>query len=205
MKRVGHLKKSAVENCENESETENEPVYEVRGILDASTAFFPKKGLGYLVSWKGYGPQYNSWARRLNEAINDAKAGSTRALDYVNADTATSIPEKRGRTSASEKKDEQPPAKKGRSSSQTDTTLIVSGKDIQLQDGDYGPMTRHMHVSTWDRLIKNVDKGRSENDILYVYFTLHGGERVREESGLCAAKFPKTIKFYVSKLRDVDA
>ncbi|KAJ7616819.1 hypothetical protein DFH06DRAFT_1238512 [Mycena polygramma] len=124
-----------------------------------------------------------------------------------NAGDAAVAPRKRGRPPLSKNSDEQPPAKKGRKVGQTNA--VASGscttyEEIWPEDKEFGNMTKYMHAPTWDQFIKRIDTVECVDDTLYVYFTLHGGERIREESKLCADKCPKTlINFYESNLRYV--
>ncbi|KAI0358009.1 hypothetical protein OH77DRAFT_1518764 [Trametes cingulata] len=50
------------ENSEEEgSEDGDEEEYEIEAILDAKHGTFPEGRIGYLVKWKGYGEEHNSW------------------------------------------------------------------------------------------------------------------------------------------------
>ncbi|KAJ7493191.1 hypothetical protein B0H11DRAFT_2005272 [Mycena galericulata] len=126
--------------------------------------------------------------------------------------SASAAPKKRNRKSASAKAadrdDDGPPAKKPRkSTTDKDKRKTTSGsraRSVQEeeQEEEIGNMAEHMHAPTWDQLIEHIDTVERADDKLYVYFTLKGGERIREESGICADKFPKMlIHFYESNLR----
>ncbi|KAI9067986.1 hypothetical protein FKP32DRAFT_1672693 [Trametes sanguinea] len=44
-----------------EDDEEDEEEYEIEAILDAKHGTFPEGRVGYLVKWKGYGEEHNSW------------------------------------------------------------------------------------------------------------------------------------------------
>ncbi|KAJ6492415.1 hypothetical protein C8R47DRAFT_1214237 [Mycena vitilis] len=111
-----------------------------------------------------------------------------------NADDTTVAPRKRGRHPLSKKSEEEPPAKKVRKTGQTNA--VASGSCTTPEDEDYGNMATHMHVPTWYQFIAQIDTVGTENDALFVYFTLHGGRRVRELATL--------IKFYERNLKHTD-
>ncbi|KAJ7606726.1 hypothetical protein DFH06DRAFT_1250885 [Mycena polygramma] len=267
-KRVSQPKQRVVESEVEDSEperhggAEDEVQAKIEAILDASIDLLPNNKLGYLVKWKGFGPEDNNWVGEDDPALetasdmikafwNDkngpktkAKVGSKRTLESQkgnasnaddvdvapikrgrppsskksdeqppkkghasNAGDAAVAPRKRGRPPLSKNSDEQPPAKKGRKVGQTNA--VASGscttyEEIWPEDKDFGNMTRYMHAPAWDQFIKRIDTVECVDDTLYVYFTLHGGERIREESKLCAEKCPKMlISFYESNLRYV--
>ncbi|KAF7335573.1 Chromatin-associated protein swi6 [Mycena venus] len=59
-----------------EDEAEDSEWYEIEAILDARKGIFEKKKFGYLVKWKGYGSDQNSW-------VAEADAGN--ATDLIDA------------------------------------------------------------------------------------------------------------------------
>ncbi|KAJ7663822.1 hypothetical protein DFH06DRAFT_334494 [Mycena polygramma] len=215
----------------------DEEVYEIEDILDAKRGHFPKNKLGFLVSWKGYGPEHNSWVaeedanapeliaaywkRNPDKNPNKKKASETPskrtstsarkaiADDASDAGGSASVVKKRGRKSVSEKPaakdDDERPAKKPRKVSEKKTAAArasASEDPMQVDEEEVGNMSEHMQVPTWDQLIKQIDTVERVDDTLYVYFTLQTGERMREDSKICADKFPKMlINFYESNLR----
>ncbi|KIJ20573.1 hypothetical protein PAXINDRAFT_106179 [Paxillus involutus ATCC 200175] len=67
-----------------------------------------------------------------------------------------------------------------------------------------GNMGGHMTVASWENLVHTIDTVERQKDgDLYVFFTLKNEKkRMRENSRLCAQKFPqKLIAFYESNLR----
>jgi len=210
---------------------DDEEEYEIEAILDAKKGQFEKNQFGYLVKWKGYGPEHNSWvaeedagnATGLIKAYWDKKKSPKKATetaskrsrksmgdDVSDADGSASVAKKRGRKSVSEKPadkdDDERPAKKPRKTTTEKKTVTSNHKTESAEplpdDEEIGTMAQHMHAPSWDQLIKNVDTVERVDETLYVYFTLHTGERIREDSKICADKFPKMLlEFYESNLR----
>ncbi|KAJ7881175.1 hypothetical protein B0H13DRAFT_2540912 [Mycena leptocephala] len=218
-------KKSSPSKLKEESEVEDseaqqsgaddgeddEEEYEIEAILDAGRGRFPKNKLGYLVKWKGYGPDQNSWvmeddagnAAKLIKAYwknkKSAEPASTASKrsrmsivdDASDAGESASVAKKRGRKSPKDHRKEK-----------CHFCRAYRIRGAPPEEETIGNMAEHMHAPTWDQLIKNIDTVERVDDTLYVYFTLHGGERIREDSLICADKFPKMlIKFYESNLR----
>ncbi|KAJ7633359.1 hypothetical protein DFH06DRAFT_691200 [Mycena polygramma] len=174
-------------------------VHEIEAILDARKDLFPNNKLGYFVKWKGYGPEDNSWV--IEDEATTTAADMIKAFwDVKNsADSPKNIaqPQKRGRKPASAKNEEKPQNPDHSVASESSG----AGAETWLEDDDFGNMAEHMHVPTWDQLIKSIDTVERVDETLYVHFTLNGGERIREESKLCADKCPKMlINFYESHL-----
>ncbi|KAJ7089886.1 hypothetical protein B0H15DRAFT_779516 [Mycena belliarum] len=214
---------------------EEEEEYEIEAILDAQKGHFPNNKLGYLVKWKNYSDEHNSWvveedagnAEELIDAywaehnkkkskkqpearrVSAPARKSTGADDASDAGASASVAKKRGRNSSVKardgKDDERPPAKKPRKSAAAEKEK----KTAEVLDEDsIGNMEEHMHVPSWEHLIKEVDtverdsEGGKDNTVLWVYFTLHSGERIREDADVCHDKFPKLLlRFYERNLR----
>ncbi|TFY83655.1 hypothetical protein EWM64_g359 [Hericium alpestre] len=49
------------DNAEGSNEETSEPEYEIEAILDSKRGVFGKGSAGYLVKWKGFGDEENSW------------------------------------------------------------------------------------------------------------------------------------------------
>ncbi|KAF8166556.1 hypothetical protein K438DRAFT_1616598 [Mycena galopus ATCC 62051] len=208
-----------------EDEEDGDEEYEIEAILDAKKGQFGKNKMGYFVKWKGYGPEHNSWvaeddagnATELIKAFNEKKKSPKKALepkrsrksmgdDVSDADGSASAAKKRGRKSVSEKpadkEDDERPTKKPRKTAEKKTDAPKTTSAEPLPDEEVGTMEEHMQAPTWDQLIKKIDTVERVDDTLFVYFTLNGGERIREDSKICADKFPKMlIEFYESNLR----
>ncbi|KAJ7308533.1 hypothetical protein DFH08DRAFT_719770 [Mycena albidolilacea] len=213
---------SEAQESGGEDGDDDEEEYEIEAILDAKKGHFEKNKIGYLVSWKGYGPEHNSWvaeddagnATLLIKAFWDKKKSSPKkgaeakrprksvADDASDAEGSASVAKKRGRKSVSEKpadKDDERPTKKPRKASEKKAPARESPS---VQQEIIGDMQNHMTVPSWDHLVDKVDTVERVDDTLFVYFTLYSGERVREDSKKCADKFPKKlIDFYESNLR----
>ncbi|KAJ7233029.1 hypothetical protein C8J57DRAFT_1578139 [Mycena rebaudengoi] len=211
-----------VQDSENNSDAgdEDEEEYEIEAILEAKKGRFPEGKLGYLVKWKGYSNEHNSWvveedAANAKELIDkywaaEKKASpkksaepSKRPRKSVGADNASDGGSAGGspRARTNDKDDEERPAKKPRKSSQK--KAATSSPEPMQEDEEIGNMSEHMNAPAWDHLIKNIDTVERSDNKLFVYFTLkENNERIREESGVCAEKFPKMlIHFYEQNLR----
>ncbi|KAJ7658709.1 hypothetical protein DFH06DRAFT_990163, partial [Mycena polygramma] len=135
-------------------------------ILDAKRGHFPKNQLGFLVAWKGYGPEHNSWVteedaylnisaywkRNPDKNPNKKKASQTPskrtstsarkavANDASDAGRSASVVKQRGRKSVSEKSaakdDDEPPAKKARKISEKETAAARASASEEPMQGD---------------------------------------------------------------------
>ncbi|KAH7910300.1 hypothetical protein BJ138DRAFT_1114228 [Hygrophoropsis aurantiaca] len=113
------------ESGEDEDEDEGEEEYEIEQIVDARRGGFPSGGFGYLVKWKGYGPEHNSWvdeqdagnAQQLiddywrknkkdpRKSIDQPKKGRRKSSVRAETPESSTVSKKRGRPSKSTKKD----------------------------------------------------------------------------------------------------
>ncbi|KAJ7065356.1 hypothetical protein C8F01DRAFT_742490 [Mycena amicta] len=216
---------SEAENEQDGDEAEEEE-YEIEAILKHQV----RKGkMSYFVKWKGYdNPKDNTWvdeedagnaaelievyqkslkAKKAKETPSASAKRAPRkssALSDNNSDlgeTVSAPPKKRGRKSnaakSMEPEDEDRPAKKARRSTKNNEPLELPA------DEELANMDEYRDTPAWDHLIKQVDTvERANNNVLYVYFTLLTGQRVREDSKVCGEKFPKLlIDFYETNLR----
>ncbi|KAH9857246.1 hypothetical protein C2E23DRAFT_807144 [Lenzites betulinus] len=131
---------AAEEGSEDDEEDEEE--FEIEAILDAKHGAFPEGRVGYLVKWKNYGEEHNSWVDEndaqgakvlINEFWKKNKKNprksepkpkptpkpSKSSVKTVDSDAEEPAPKKRGRTSkaasareASEDEDEPVPKQK---------------------------------------------------------------------------------------------
>jgi len=124
-------------------------------------------------------------------------------------ESASAPPKKRVRKAVSDAADKEKdtakvssgrPAKKPRLSKKR---AASQDEEALPSEEELGTMADHMHVATWDHLVKHLDTvERVDDGTLYVYFTLNTGERIRERAALCAVKIPQMlIHFYESNLR----
>ncbi|KAJ6485619.1 hypothetical protein C8R45DRAFT_997222 [Mycena sanguinolenta] len=215
---------------EQEQEESGGEEFEIEAILDAKKGQFGKNKMGYFVKWVGYGPEHNSWVdeddagnatvliKEYNERLAAEKKKSpkkpleTKRSRKSMGDDASeqddSVAKKRGRKSTSEKPadkdDDERPAKKPRKTTveKKPAPAPAPAASEPPPDEEVGTMEQHMQAPTWDQLIKKIDTVERVDDTLFVYFTLLGGERIREDSKICADKFPKMlIDFYEANLR----
>ncbi|KAF8127767.1 hypothetical protein K438DRAFT_1486439, partial [Mycena galopus ATCC 62051] len=214
-----------------DEEDGDEEEYEIEAILDAKKGQFGKNKMGYFVKWKGYGPEHNSWVaeddagyanlflrdffflspsdflkKSPKKALEPKRSRKSMGDDLSDAGGSASAVKKRGRKSVSEKpadkEEDERPTKKPRKTAEKKTDAHKTTSAEPLPDEEVGTMKEHMQAPTWDQLIKKIDTVERIDDTLFVYFTLNGGERIREDSKICADKFPKMlIEFYESNLR----
>ncbi|KAG6374782.1 hypothetical protein JVT61DRAFT_4160 [Boletus reticuloceps] len=242
---------TAAEGDEDEVEEE----YEIEKILDAKKGQFSgvsplssllcfmitddmrvppreQKGrMGYLVKWKSYDEQHNSWvderdAGNAKELIDrfwaekkKSKPGPRKSepiksrpksvekpsrkslIELVDSSVEPEIHvKKRGRS----KKDEQPSDKMETRDEDEDAHRAkkkprrsngLPRQEKRESDEDIvGNMKKHMKVPSWEELIDTIDTVEREEEELYVFFTLKADKkRVRENSRLCAEKFPQKV------------
>ncbi|KLO18003.1 hypothetical protein SCHPADRAFT_142885 [Schizopora paradoxa] len=251
---------SPTEEVEDGDEEEgDEEEYEIESILDAKRGYFEGKKFGYLVSWKGYSKEHNSWVNE-DDAGNaeilieefwkkrnaeEKKKKTTRKSEPVSAKPRKSIDKdpspraesastKRGRgrsrkdaseeVQSAEEEEENPRSKKKKQATREESTSKAGRKslsslakdtdqdgDVTMLNGDELPqqsytnakaMKNFTSLKSWEDKVESVTTVERVGDDLMVYFVTVTGEYVRENSILCAQKFPqKLIKFYESHLR----
>ncbi|TFK17880.1 hypothetical protein FA15DRAFT_675732 [Coprinopsis marcescibilis] len=217
--------KAAVD-VQSEGATDEEE-YEIEEILDASRGRFPNGRLGFYCSWKGYGPEDNSWvdekdanagdlveifwAKNPKKAERLLKPKKSRQSTGGASAASASAGKKRGRKyQANDESDEelreqsQPTVKKAKK-----TTTNKSASSTRREEtadpvaSEIGDMNQYMHVADWETLVKTVDTvERGDDSHLVIYFTLHNGQQVREKSDICKERFPQALlEFYENNLR----
>ncbi|KAF7309452.1 hypothetical protein MIND_00316000 [Mycena indigotica] len=202
---------------EGDEQEQDEEEYEIEAILNHEKGRLEKGKMAFFVSWKGYGRDEDSWvneedanAEELIETYwKDQKNKKTslsakRAARKVsaasdNSDVESVSVKKRGRKSNAAKEEEQDhPSKKPRRSTKKNEEPEQLPSEEEL-----GNMDEYRDTPSWDHLIQRVDTvERADDNILYVYFTLRTGQRIRVESKICHEKIPKLlVQFYESNLR----
>ncbi|EGN95097.1 hypothetical protein SERLA73DRAFT_77108 [Serpula lacrymans var. lacrymans S7.3] len=200
---------------EEGDEEEEEEEFEIEAIIEAKRGTFANGRYGYLVKWKNYGPEHNSW-------VDEQDAGNAEDLieEYWRKHKKDkkaprkSIEKTRRKSSVRDDSAETGSASKKRARSQKSakeangTTKKAKKETVTGEDADdmvLGNMGKYMQAPNWEHLIETVDtiERDDESNELYVYFTLKkGGERIRETSKLCGERFPqKLLRFYESNLR----
>ncbi|KAF7289102.1 Chromo domain-containing protein [Mycena chlorophos] len=179
--------------------------------------------MAFYVKWKGYDEDENSWINEEDanapELIEEywekqkkpkpsptkrsARKSSAASDDDSEVVESVSAPKKRGRKSnaakeaEAEEEDEDRPTKKAR----RNTKKNDEPEQLPTEE-ELGNMDQYRDAPSWDHLVKHVDTVERSEKNDRVYFTLHSGERIREDSAICADKFPKLlIKFYETNLR----
>ncbi|KAK2465696.1 hypothetical protein APHAL10511_002240 [Amanita phalloides] len=203
------------------SDAESE--YEIEAIKAAKRGMFPSGRMGYLVKWKGYGEEDNSWVDELDAGNADElikefwkKKGSRKAeakgkrgrkssapADEESDTEATSAaPKKRGRksqprVSSAESEEAGRMLKKARK----DSPLKDLENDVTIQDQDedeeivIGDMSKYESYPSWEEVIDTIDTIEKDTTTgnFLVYFTLKSGERVREPSEVCKKRCPQKL------------
>ncbi|KAF8235640.1 hypothetical protein L208DRAFT_1256403 [Tricholoma matsutake] len=194
---------------------EDDEEYEIEAILDAKRGPFPDGRMGYLVKWKGYGEEENSW-------VDEEDAGNAHALiaEYWKSNpnkkkaprksTEAKTP-RRPRTSTVDETSDAgstaAPKKRGRKSQAKADSDLENSKGMDVDENrdepQIGDMSQHMKMASWEDIVSTVDTIERETDgSLTVYFTLKTSERVKEDARICAERFPqKLILFYEGNLR----
>ncbi|KAF9448948.1 hypothetical protein P691DRAFT_775051 [Macrolepiota fuliginosa MF-IS2] len=209
----------------SEAGEEDGSEYEIEEILDAKRGAFPEGRMGYLVKWKGYGEEENSWVderdtENAKELVNEfwkknpkkkprksvepkATKRARKSLADGEESDNTSTVVKRGRKSTarmdSEDVDEEPTrTKKSRKVEKPSAKGRVSEEPQQrLQD-----MAKYMDRESWEDLVDTVDTVERTDEGLIIYFTLRNGDQIREKGGICRKRFPqKLLSFYESNLK----
>ncbi|KAG7444466.1 uncharacterized protein BT62DRAFT_971168 [Guyanagaster necrorhizus] len=208
---------------EDEGEDEEEEEYEIEKIVQAKRGVFPDGRMGYLVKWRGYADEHNSWvdetdaanAQDLIDAFwkkNEKKSASSKtsgrkprnATEGLEEESASAPPKKRGRKSQSERDaiDEDDNARTAKKSRKSGTTKKQSqappdSEDIIMEDGSpIGDMSQYESLDSWEHLIGTVTTVEQDqaDKLLWVYFSLRSnGDRVRAQSTVCREKFPQKL------------
>ncbi|RXK42269.1 hypothetical protein M231_00259 [Tremella mesenterica] len=154
---------------EEEDEDEEVEEYEVQAILDHKQS---KGKFEYLVAWKGYGPEHNTWEPEQNVSHAD---GIVKAYWETRPKTIEKV-KKRSRQSSTPVKMEKKPrtSKSANGSSRR--------KPISVDEDDVGPDWEETHVDAvdkyedvrdWEELVSTVDTiERGEGGTLLVYMTM---------------------------------
>ncbi|KAH7924158.1 hypothetical protein BV22DRAFT_1013884 [Leucogyrophana mollusca] len=206
---------------EGEEVEEDDEEYEIEAIIDHKRSGSGGGGFGYLVKWKGYAAEHNSWvdekdAGNSSELIAEywRKLGKDKKDPRKSTDgpkkgrRKSTVREESPETSSVSKKLKKPRKSNGATQKKTTTTK----KKVEPADEDddeeivpIGSMEKHMSIPSWENIVDKIDTiERGEDGQLYVFFRCkkNSDERMRERSSLCAEKFPqKMIKFYESNLR----
>ncbi|KAE8235205.1 hypothetical protein A4X13_0g9578 [Tilletia indica] len=157
----------------NDNDSDEE--YEIEQVLDCDYERFEQRKWAYLVSWKGYRPEDNSWVREddaenASEMLEEFWAQNASKREAVEA----AIAAKNAKASASKKQSKEDLAKR-----------------------------RLAGVGEWDPLVETVETvERKENGELVVFLTFITGEQVAYQSEVCRTRCPQAlIKFYERHLR----
>ncbi|KAF8625034.1 hypothetical protein AX17_006948 [Amanita inopinata Kibby_2008] len=196
---------------ENDAEgTEEEGEYEIEVIMEAKRGMFPHGRMGYLVKWKGYGEEENSWVdendagnadeliktfwsrKKSRKSETKGKRGrkSTATVDEE-SEAGSVAPKKKSRTGQPKRVSYEPQERDGTGKKDEDGNVVI------------GDMTDYMSVPSWEELIQSIDTiEKSDDGDFLVYFSLKSGEKVKADSKICRLRCPqKLISFYEEHLR----
>ncbi|BEJ15796.1 hypothetical protein CspHIS471_0504010 [Cutaneotrichosporon sp. HIS471] len=172
------------------SEPEEEE-YEVEAIVGHNTERGKWK---YLVSWKGYGSEHNTW---------EPEANLEHARDMIDAYIATQPKHapKRGRPSSATPS--KPPAKRGRQSKASQAKAAVDDDELTFSDTHIDLADKFMDIPDWEPLVKQVDSmERGSNSQLAVYLTMKSGERFAQSTEVVYKRCPQAmLRFYEGFLK----
>ncbi|KAG5643804.1 hypothetical protein DXG03_009627 [Asterophora parasitica] len=208
------------EDEEEASEDEGEEEYEIEAILDAKRGSFPEGRIGYFVKWKGYDETENSWVdendagnadalikeywkqTKARQAKTPAKAPAKPRKSAASASASVAEPstKKRGRKSLPA------PASSASARDETDVTEVRAAKkakkngtakaksDGEEEEAHFTNMAAYMAIPSWEHLVSNVDTiERNIDGTLSIYFKLVDGQLIKEDSKLCAERFPQKV------------
>ncbi|GMK55883.1 hypothetical protein CspeluHIS016_0209390 [Cutaneotrichosporon spelunceum] len=182
----GPAKADVIEDDGEEEEEE----YEVEGIVGHK---MEKGKWKYLVSWKGYGSEHNTWEPETN---------LEHARDMIDAYIATQPKHapKRGRPSGTPSK---PSAKRGRPSKASQAKVTVADNELAFSDTHNDPFDKFMDIPDWEPLVKQVDTmERGSNGKLAVFLTMKSGERFAQTTDVVYKRCPQTmLRFYEKYLK----
>ncbi|KAK0203087.1 hypothetical protein DFS33DRAFT_1344890 [Desarmillaria ectypa] len=221
------------EEGEGEEEDGEEEEYEIEKIVQAKRGVFPDGRMGYLVKWRGYADEHNSWVDetdaanaqdlidafwKRNEKKSASKTPGRKPRKSTEALEEESAAKKRGRKSHSERTvtaeddDDVRVTKKSRKSGggKKQSQLPPDTQDIIMEEGSpIGDMSQYETLDSWEHLVDTVTTVEQDqtDKLLWVYFSLRSsGERVRARSTVCREKFPqKLLDFYEQHLKWTEA
>ncbi|KAG6841461.1 hypothetical protein C0991_010886 [Blastosporella zonata] len=202
-----------VDDDEAGEDGDEEPEYEIEQILDAKRGAFPEGRMGFLVKWKGYDESENSWvdekdagnaealiedywkrnpkkAGRKSESAKTPKKPRKSAADEEVVESASAATKKRGRKSQPDKE-----ISDSRVTKKSKNNGVAAKNDDASHPFDevvVGDMAGYMNIQSWEHLVGSIDTiERAQDNSLRVYFSLTSGDRVVEDSKLCAQRFPQ--------------
>ncbi|OWZ65053.1 hypothetical protein AYX14_04161 [Cryptococcus neoformans] len=199
-----------------ESEEENsglEDEYEVEKVIKHRGK---GKNIEFLVRWKGYGPEYDTW----EPTENVASAEEAVAAYWETQDKTATAPRKRGRqeaytasqTSITPKPESSKQAAKKARTSTAENGIKASVHKGEGDDGasdddidrQYsGSLDKYSDLKSWESVVQNIETvEQGEGGQLIVYATMKGGEKVTIPTELAYKKCPlKCLYFYQKHLK----
>jgi len=165
--------------------------------------------------WKSH-PNKKKAPRKSTDTKSPRRPRTSTVDETSDAGSTAAVPKKRGRKSQvkadsdlengkdmdiSETRAPKKPRKSAGSKAQAQE--VVKRSLDEEEEPQIGDMNRHMKMRSWEDIVSTVDTIERQSDgSLMVYFTLNTGERAKENSRICAERFPqKLILFYEGNLR----
>ncbi|WVW85331.1 hypothetical protein I302_107369 [Kwoniella bestiolae CBS 10118] len=199
------------EGEEEEEEEEEEGEYEVEAVVDHRQKKGNQAGkYEYLVSWKGYGPEHNTWEPEEHVA-HAADIVSRYWATKPKTVAAPKETKKRGRPSAGGSSTPVPASQKAKSARTTNGTgkrRTEGGDDDDEEQPEFeishvDSTEKYEDVPDWEDTVNSVDtiERGSKNDLV-IYLTMVGGEKVAVPTDLAYRRCPqKVLQFYEKHLK----
>jgi len=199
--------------------------YEIEEIMDAKRGAFPEGRMGYLVKWKGYGEEENSWVderdtenakelvaefwrknpkKKPRKSVEPSSAKRARKSSVADESEDASTTKKRGRKPTikiDSGEDEEEPSR-NRKVRKAEKPPAKGQKMSEEPQPRLHDMAKYMDRESWEDLVDTVDTVERTDDGLFIYFTLKSGEYIRDNADVCRKRFPqKLLSFYESNLK----
>ncbi|WVQ95187.1 hypothetical protein IAU59_002281 [Kwoniella sp. CBS 9459] len=198
------------EQEEEDEEDEEEGEYEVEALVDHRQKKGAQSGkYEYLVAWKGYGAEHNTWEpeEHLSHADDQVK-------EYWDKRPKPSLQnnKKRGRQSGAASSSTPVPASQRNAKSARTTNgkrKAANAEDDldddvpEFDDTHVDSSEKYQDVANWEETVQQIDTiERSRKDELTVYMTMIGGERLALPTDVAYKRCPqKILKFYEKHLK----
>ncbi|AAW44506.2 hypothetical protein CNG01300 [Cryptococcus deneoformans JEC21] len=174
------------------------------------------KNIEFLVRWKGYGPEYDTW----EPTENVASAEEAVAAYWESQDKTAAAPRKRGRQeayTASQASITPKPESSKQAAKKARTSTAANGIKASVDKGEgdegasdddidrqySGNLDKYNDLKNWENVVQNIETvEQGEGGQLIVYATMKGGEKVTIPTEVAYRKCPlKCLYFYQKHLK----